>query len=248
MMKAKKQLIIFLIFSFILGCAKNTKNNSPAKEQKVLSANQLKSEGENEKSAMESSPLTNQTQEKEKEAIMKPQIVEIKEKLAMETMPDNLYLNFDIKDFGKIKAELFVKDAPRNCLNIANLAIGGFYNGLTFHRLIPGFVIQGGDPEGTGAGGPGYTVPAEIKRKHLKGCLAMARKPDQVNPKKESSGSQFYFCLEDLPNLDGEYTVIGQIVEGMDVLEKMAKVKTGNKDRPLTPIVMEKVTVITEKK
>ena len=182
-----------------------------------------------------------------KEQPAKTEVVELTEKLTEETLPDNLTLSFDIKDFGKIKAELFVADAPKSSLNIANLAISGFYKGLKFHRLVPGFVIQGGDPDGTGGGGPGYTVPAEIKHKHEKGCLAMARKPDEVNPKKESSGSQFYFCLEALPELDGGYTVLGQITEGMDVLEKMSQVKAGKKDKPLTPIVMEKVTVTTVK-
>jgi peptidyl-prolyl cis-trans isomerase B (cyclophilin B) len=163
-------------------------------------------------------------------------------KLTEDSLPKEIYLTFDIKDFGKIVVQLFAKDAPKSVTNIVNLAVDGFYNGLTFHRIVPGFVVQGGDPDGTGGGGPGYTVPAEIKKKHDKGCMAMARKPDQVNPKKESSGSQFYFCLEALPDLDGEYTVIGQITEGMDVLEKLGQVKTGKKDKPIDPPVMTSVT------
>ncbi|MEO0070782.1 MAG: peptidylprolyl isomerase [candidate division WOR-3 bacterium] len=140
-------------------------------------------------------------------------------------LPEKLFLNISVEDFGKMKVEMFPQDAPRNVKNVVNLAIKGFYNGLTFHRIEPGFVVQGGDPKGDGTGGPGYTVPAEIKRKHEKGSMAMARLPDQVNPNKESSGSQFYFCLQPLPQLDGKYTVIGKIVEGMDVLEKLGQAK-----------------------
>lgn len=176
-------------------------------------------------------------------AVEEKPLVTLTEKLSESSLPQEIYLNIDVKDFGMIVVELYGADAPKSVTNIANLAIDGFYNGLIFHRIVPGFVVQGGDPEGTGAGGPGYTVDAEIKHKHVKGCLAMARKPDQVNPTKASSGSQFYFCLQDIPNLDGEYTVIGKIFEGMEVMEKLGEVKTGKKDRPLDPPVMETVTV-----
>ncbi|MEO0050230.1 MAG: peptidylprolyl isomerase [candidate division WOR-3 bacterium] len=153
-------------------------------------------------------------------------------------LPEKLFINIYVKGFGKIKVEMFTKDAPLNVTNVANLAIKGFYNGLTFHRIEPGFVVQGGDPKGDGTGGPGYTVPAEIKRKHEKGAMAMARLGDEVNPNRESSGSQFYFCLQPLPMLDGKYTVIGQIVEGMEVLEKLGQAKP--------PVEMERVFVTTE--
>jgi cyclophilin family peptidyl-prolyl cis-trans isomerase len=181
--------------------------------------------------------------EPEQPAAQEKPLAEVTEKLDESSLPDEIYLNISVKGFGDIVVSLYGADAPKSVTNIANLAIEGFYNGLVFHRVVPGFVVQGGDPEGTGAGGPGYTVDAEIKHKHEKGCLAMARKPDQVNPTKASSGSQFYFCLQDLPDLDGEYTVIGKIVEGLDVMEKLGEVKTGKKDRPLDPPVMETVTV-----
>jgi len=183
------------------------------------------------------------TPEPEQPSAQEKPLVTLTEKLDEASLPQEIYLNISVKDFGIIVVELYGADAPKSVTNIANLAIDGFYNGLIFHRIVPGFVVQGGDPEGTGAGGPGYTVDAEIKHKHDKGCLAMARKPDQVNPKKASSGSQFYFCLQDIPDLDGEYTVIGKIVEGMEVMEKLGAVKTGKKDRPLDPPVMETVTV-----
>jgi len=98
----------------------------------------------------------------------------------------------------------------------------GFYNGLTFHRVEPGFVIQGGDPLGTGGGGPGYTVPAEIGLLHGEGAIAMARLSDEVNPERASSGSQFYITLAPTPQLDGAYTVFGQVIEGMDVVQSIA--------------------------
>jgi len=102
------------------------------------------------------------------------------------------------------------------------LAENGFYDGLTFHRVEPGFVIQGGDPQGDGSGGPGFTIPAEINHPHTKGALAWARQSDEVNPDRRSSGSQFYITLEETAFLDGGYTVFGQVTEGMDVVEKIA--------------------------
>lgn len=127
---------------------------------------------------------------------------------------------------GQITCELFPDKAPLSVTNFINLAKGGFYNGLTFHRVVPNFVIQGGDPDGTGSGGPGYTVAAEIGLPHKAGALAWARLPDTVNPQKKSSGSQFYITLESVPYLDGEYTVFGQTISGMDVVKK---IKAGDK-------------------
>jgi cyclophilin family peptidyl-prolyl cis-trans isomerase len=122
---------------------------------------------------------------------------------------------------GDITCELNSKDTPLSVTNFIQLAQGGFYNGLIFHRVVPNFVIQGGDPEGTGRGGPGYTVSAEIKLPHNQGALAWARLSDNVNPKKKSSGSQFYITLEKIPHLDGEYTVFGQTVAGMEIVKKI---------------------------
>lgn len=124
-------------------------------------------------------------------------------------------------DKGDVTCILYTQQAPLSVTNFIQLAKGGFYNGLTFHRVVAGFVIQGGDPEGTGSGGPGYTVPAEIGLPHEVGALAWARLPDQVNPKRRSSGSQFYITLDKVSFLDGQYTVFGQTVEGMDVVRKI---------------------------
>jgi cyclophilin family peptidyl-prolyl cis-trans isomerase len=124
---------------------------------------------------------------------------------------------------GQIVAELYPQDAPQTVNNFVFLARAGFYNGLTFHRVEPDFVIQGGDPQGDGTGGPGYTIPAEIKRKHTDGALAMARRGDDVNPKRDSSGSQFYITIGAQAGLDDQYTVFGQVVQGLDVVRKIAK-------------------------
>jgi len=122
---------------------------------------------------------------------------------------------------GDIVCELYPKQAPLSVTNFVYLAKGGFYNGLTFHRVVPNFVIQGGDPAGTGSGGPGYTTPAEIGLPHKEGALAWARTGDEVNPQRRSSGSQFYITLKATPFLDGGYTVFGQTIGGMDVVKKI---------------------------
>jgi len=123
---------------------------------------------------------------------------------------------------GDIVAQLDAGAAPQTVNNFVFLAREGFYDGLTFHRVEPGFVIQGGDPAGTGSGGPGYTVPAEIQLPHVEGAIAMARRGDEVNPARASSGSQFYITLAPTPFLDGAYTAFGQVVEGMDVVKSIA--------------------------
>ena len=124
-------------------------------------------------------------------------------------------------DKGEIVVQLDVKAAPQTVNNFVFLAREGFYDGLTFHRVEPKFVIQGGDPLGNGTGGPGYTVPAEIKLPHGEGAIAMARRGDQVNPTRASSGSQFYITLAPTEFLDGQYSVFGQVVEGMDVVRSI---------------------------
>src|SRR3989338_5331045 len=126
-------------------------------------------------------------------------------------------------DKGDITCELNTAKSPISVTNFVQLAKGNFYNGLTFHRVVPKFVIQGGDPQGTGSGGPGYTVPAEIGLLHTKGALAWARLGDEMNPQRRNSGSQFYITLEATPFLDGAYTVFGQTISGQEVVEKIAQ-------------------------
>ncbi len=122
---------------------------------------------------------------------------------------------------GNIVVSLNAEASPEHVNNFIFLSNEGFYDGLTFHRVEPGFVIQGGDPLGQGNGGPGYTVPGEFDLKHIEGALAMARLGDQVNPNRESSGSQFYITLAPTEFLDGQYSVFGNVKEGMDVVQSI---------------------------
>ncbi len=122
---------------------------------------------------------------------------------------------------GDITMQLNATYAPLHVNNFVFLSQQGFYDGLTFHRVIPGFVAQGGDPLGAGNGGPGYTIPAEFGLPHDQGAVAMARRPDQVNPEKRSSGSQFYITLAPQHQLDGEYSVFGNVTEGFEVAQQL---------------------------
>jgi cyclophilin family peptidyl-prolyl cis-trans isomerase len=148
--------------------------------------------------------------------------------------------------FGKIVIELDNSAAPVTCENFRKLVSDGFYNHTVFHRVIPNFIIQGGDPNtkgdnraAYGQGGPGYKLPAEIKLTHDEGAVAMARLPDSANPRRESNGSQFYICLEACPSLDAKYTVFGHVIKGMDVANKIGSVPRDPKDDPLDRIEME---------
>ena len=123
---------------------------------------------------------------------------------------------------GEIRVEFFPADAPKTVENFVTLAKKGFYNGLKFHRVVSGFVAQGGDPKGDGTGGPGYTIKAEFnKQKHVRGSVAMARSQDP-----DSAGSQFYICYGTTPHLDGQYTVFGKVVAG---IENIDKIKQGDR-------------------
>jgi len=151
--------------------------------------------------------------------------------------PAKSYRATIVTEKGNIVVELDAADAPQTVNNFVYLARQGFYDGLTFHRVEnqPGFaLIQGGDPTGTGRGGPGYTIPAEIGLPHNEGAIAMARLGDQVNPERASSGSQFYICLVPIHQLDGAYTVFGYVVEGLDVAKRIA---VG--DKILTIVIQE---------
>jgi len=148
--------------------------------------------------------------------------------------------------FGDIVLELNPDAAPKTVENFKKLVGEGYYNGTTFHRVIPGFMIQGGDPNSKdpdrslhGQGGPGYTIPPEIKLKHVRGSVATARLGDSVNPKRESSGSQFFICVANAPYLDGQYTVFAKVVSGMDVADKIVAVPRDGADNPVESIPMK---------
>ena len=153
-----------------------------------------------------------------------------------------------MQDGGVIDLELDAQAAPITVENFLKLVKDGFYDGLTFHRIIPGFMIQGGCPEGTGMGGPGWHIKGEFARngvpnpiKHTRGVISMARAMDP-----NSAGSQFFIMHEDAPHLDGGYAAFGHVVAGMDVVDRIAQVATDYNDRPLTPVVMESVRVVEE--
>ena len=142
---------------------------------------------------------------------------------------------------GTFKVELFEDKAPRTAQNFISLVTKGFYNGLIFHRVIDGFMIQGGDPKGNGTGGPGYVIPDEFHKdlKHTgAGILSMA------NAGPNTGGSQFFITLDATPWLDGKHAIFGKVVEGLDVVKAIGKVKTGAQDRPQTDVVMKKVTIV----
>ena len=153
----------------------------------------------------------------------------------MQIDPSKTYVATISTAKGDIVVQLDASAAPLTVNNFVFLAKQGFYDNLTFHRVEPGFVIQGGDPTGTGAGGPGYTVPAEIQLPHVEGAIAMARRADEANPTRASSGSQFYITLAPTPFLDGAYTAFGHVIAGMDVVQSIA---IGD--------VIEKITITEE--
>ena len=153
-----------------------------------------------------------------------------------------------IANMGEIKIELDYKNAPISSANFVSLVNKGFYGGLTFHRIIKGFMIQGGCPLGNGTGGPGYSIKGEFRSNgvknelsHKRGVISMAR---AMNP--NSAGSQFFICDKDDLFLDGQYAAFGHVIEGMDVVDKIASVKTGFQDRPLNKVVIEKALSVEE--
>ncbi len=155
-------------------------------------------------------------------------------------------VTIEMENGGIIKAELYEDVAPISVENFIALIQKGFYDGLIFHRVIPGFMIQGGCPQKTGTGGPGYQIKGEFSAngvnnpiRHTRGVLSMAR---SMMP--NSAGSQFFLMHQDSPHLDGQYAAFGKVIEGLDVVDEIASTPTGSQDRPKTEQVMKKVTVI----
>ena len=159
----------------------------------------------------------------------------------------NPIVTFEMENGKVFKAELYPEIAPNTVKNFLSLVNSGYYDGLIFHRVIYGFMIQGGCPEGTGMGGPGYSIKGEFSGngfkndlKHTEGVLSMAR---SMLP--NSAGSQFFVMHKTSPHLDGQYAAFGKVIEGMDVVNEIAEVDTDFQDRPLDPQVMKKVTAET---
>ena len=156
-------------------------------------------------------------------------------------------VTFTMENGSVIRAELYPDVAPNTVANFVHLVDSGFYNGLIFHRVIPGFMIQGGDPTGTGMGGPGWRIKGEFARngvkndlKHTRGVLSMAR---SMHP--DSAGSQFFIMHEDAPHLDGQYAAFGKVIEGMDAVDAIANTETGAQDRPIREQKIKSATVET---
>ena len=157
----------------------------------------------------------------------------------------NPIVTIEMENGKKMKIELYPEVAPITVSNFVSLVKKGFYDGIIFHRVIKGFMIQGGDPNGRGDGGPGYSIKGEFNSngfkndlKHTRGVISMARTMDP-----NSAGSQFFIMHKDAPHLDGEYAAFGKVIEGIEVVDEIAKVRTDFSDRPLEKQVMKKVTV-----
>lgn len=162
-------------------------------------------------------------------------------------MTQNPVVTFEMENGDIIKAELYPETAPNTVRNFLSLVNKGFYNGLTFHRIISGFMIQGGCPDGIGTGGPGYSIKGEFAQNgfdndlaHTPGVLSMAR---AMHP--DSAGSQFFIMHKTSPHLDGAYAAFGKVIEGLDIVDKIAQSPTDFRDRPMTPQVMKSVTAET---
>ncbi len=155
------------------------------------------------------------------------------------------------KELRPVAIEFFGADAPATVENFVKLADKGFYKGLAFHRAFPHLLVQIGDPltkrkdrTRVGTGGPGYTLPPEIRRRHTKGALAMARLPDKINPSRMSNGSQFFVCLASMPAYDGQYTVFGQVIYGLDTLDAVSALPVDSNDYPVERVTVRSLKII----
>lgn len=154
----------------------------------------------------------------------------------------------NIKELGQIKIELDYSNAKNTAANFVELARKGFYNGLVFHRVIKGFMIQGGDPKGNGTGGPGYYIKGEFRQngvdntlRHERGVISMAR-----SGLPNSAGSQFFIMHKDAPHLNGAYAAFGKVVEGINIVDKIANTKVNRNDRPVEDVIIESIEVVDE--
>lgn len=225
MKKIKKFLILTLCLTFVIsmcGCGKN-------------------------KNAEEGGEDTSQSQEIEVEVKNKAENAKDKSE-AEATDPSYPVAVIDVAGFGTIEAELYPQTAPNTVYNFIMLANKGFYDGTTFHRVIKDFMIQGGDPEGTGRGGPGYSIKGEFSANgventltHVEGVISMAR-----SNKPDSAGSQFFIVTKTSPHLDNEYAAFGKVISGMDIVHNIENVKTGENDKPEEEVKITSIRVDTK--
>lgn len=170
------------------------------------------------------------------------------EKMDAQAIQTTPIVTMIVKDYGTVTLELYPDMAPNTVNNFITLANEGFYDGLTFHRIIKDFMIQGGDPEGNGTGGPGYSIAGEFSNNgykdntllHTKGVISMAR---SLEP--NSAGSQFFIMTADTPHLDGDYAAFGKVTSGLDIIEKIENVETDGSDKPIKEVVIESISVDT---
>lgn len=222
---------VFIIITFIVaGCGNKSDTSDTVKKDNTNQTNTNQTNTNNN---------TN-TQKMDSTKIQKDSITE-----KINAEPDTVIMETSL---GNMTIELYPKDAPLHVANFKKLVYNKYYDGLLFHRVIPNFMIQGGDPntrtdkkDTYGQGGPGYTIPAEIKLKHEKGSLAAARMGDAQNPKRESSGSQFYIVTGEASHLDGQYSVYGKVIKGLEVADKIQNVKRDASDDPIDKVVIKKV-------
>ncbi|MFD1885735.1 peptidylprolyl isomerase [Paenibacillus wenxiniae] len=240
----RQAIVFFLMFSALIlvlaGCGNaSTGNNAGQSSTSSSSSSESGTTGsDNSSSSSEQSQATgtdsNSTSANDNSASFK--------------QANDPIVTIEMEDGQKIELELYPKAAPNTVNNFISLVKKGFYDGLTFHRVIPGFMIQGGDPNGNGSGGPGYSIPGEFNEnnvqndlKHTRGVLSMARAGDP-----NSGGSQFFIMVADAPQLDGKYAAFGKVISGMDEVDKIVNLPRGDMDKPNTPPVMKKVTVDTK--
>ena len=182
--------------------------------------------------------------------------VDMTKKIAKLDITENPVVTIEMENGGIIKAELYPEIAPNTVCNFIELANSGYYDGLIFHRCIEGFMIQGGDPQGTGAGGPGYTIKGEFTNngfqnnlKHERGVISTARQgenPYTGEKNHDTAGSQFFIMVEDYPSLDGDYASFGKVIEGMDVVDEIVAIETDENDKPLVDQVIKSIKVDTK--
>lgn len=237
-------LIFTALFLIIAGCGNNSGTSSSSTGQTGTSGTTTESStstdsssSTSESTSTDSSATTGTTEE----ASATDNSADFKQ-------ANDPIVTIEMDNGKKIEIELFPKAAPNTVNNFISLVKSGFYDGLTFHRVIPDFMIQGGDPDGVGSGGPGYSIPGEFKSnnvdnglKHTRGILSMARAQDP-----NSGGSQFFIMVADSAQLDGEYAAFGKVTSGMDAVDEIVNLPRDSSDKPNTPPVMKKVTVDTK--
>ena len=228
-----------LLLIAAIGCTNAYANSQPGTETQFTS--------ETNKEPAPAGTTNTETEPTAAEPEKEPAATDEPKNTEEEPTMQNPIVTITMKDGGVMKLELYPDVAPNTVKNFISLANKGFYDGLTFHRIIAGFMIQGGDPNGVGNGGPGYSIKGEFSSngfkndlKHKRGVISMAR---TMAP--DSAGSQFFIMHADYPYLDGEYAAFGMMLEGFDVLDAIATVETNRNDAPLSPVVIDTIRVET---